>query len=264
MSQGWCRRARPVQNTFLNWSPRGSRPSFARSKLRNGGSATALCFGRRAASLKTTSTDSTSLRAAALATGLDEREIEATLLSAQRDGSRVTAIAPQDFAAARDAFDGGPALDHGPDNGDLLRRGEHDQPSHGGRGDQGTTFPMLSVADLAALPEPAWLLEDLLPVGFNVLFGPSNVGKSFLALDWALCIASGIPWFGQQTEAGTVVYIAAEGVAGIYRRVQAWEHARSRPAPDRIRFIPHAANLLERSDVVRIVTTIAQLDDHRC
>lgn len=123
------------------------------------------------------------------------------------------------------------------------------------------TFPLLSIADLAELPPPTWLLEDIMPAGFNVLFGPSNVGKSFLALDWSLCIAAGVPWYGQPTEPGHVVYIAAEGVAGIYRRVQAWTDARSVPSPDRIRFIPHAANLLDSQDIARAIATIAQLPE---
>lgn len=122
-------------------------------------------------------------------------------------------------------------------------------------------FPLLSIADLAKLPPPAWLLQDMLPVGFNVLFGPSNVGKSFLALDWSLCIAAGLPWYGQVTTQGPVLYIAAEGVAGIYRRVKAWIHARNQPAPDQIRFIAGAANFLDASDVQRATTTIASMAD---
>jgi hypothetical protein len=122
------------------------------------------------------------------------------------------------------------------------------------------TFPLLSIADLAELPPPSWLLHNMLPAStFNVLFGPSNVGKSFLALDWALCIAAGLAWYGQRSEQGTVVYIAGEGVAGLYRRVQAWTHARNQPAPEPIRFIPNAANFLDDQDVLRATITIADM-----
>lgn len=125
--------------------------------------------------------------------------------------------------------------------------------------DAAPMFPLLSIADLAALPPPAWLIEDMLPVGFNVMFGPSNVGKSFLALDWSLCIASGLPWYGQPTEQGAVVYIAGEGVTGLYRRIQAWMHARKQPAPEQIRFVPGAVNFLSESDVLRAKATIASM-----
>jgi DNA-binding MarR family transcriptional regulator len=122
-------------------------------------------------------------------------------------------------------------------------------------------LPLLSISDLVNLPAPSWLVEDLLPVGFDVLFGPSNVGKSFLALDWSLCIASGLAWYGKQAKSGWVVYIAAEGVAGLYRRVQAWSHARNEPPPEQIRFIPNAVNLLDDSDVLKAATTITQLPE---
>lgn len=122
-------------------------------------------------------------------------------------------------------------------------------------------LPLLSIADLAELPPPTWVLDELLPSGFSVLFGPSNVGKSFLALDWSLCIATGECWYGKQAADGWVVYIAAEGVHGLYRRVQAWMHARDQTAPERIRFIPNAANLLDGSDLVRVATAIARLPE---
>ena len=64
-------------------------------------------------------------------------------------------------------------------------------------------FPLLSVADLANLEPPAFLIDSLLPAGgLSVLFGPSGVGKSFLALDWALCVSTGLAWYGQETKPG--------------------------------------------------------------
>jgi hypothetical protein len=123
------------------------------------------------------------------------------------------------------------------------------------------TARLLSISDLAALPEPSWLLDEMLPTGFAVLFGPSNAGKSFLALDWSLCVASGVAWYGQETQAGWVVYVAGEGVAGLYRRVQAWTHARDLDPPERIRFIPYAANLLDTAEVDRVKRAIEALPD---
>lgn len=120
---------------------------------------------------------------------------------------------------------------------------------------------LLSIADLATLPEPSWLVEDLLPAaGFSVLFGPSGTGKSFLALDWSLCVAAGLQWYGQDVNRGGVVYIAAEGVAGLYRRISAWLHARHQDAPDTIRFLGSAINFLEPVQLQRAKTAIGQLD----
>jgi len=123
-------------------------------------------------------------------------------------------------------------------------------------------FPLLSVADLANLKPPAFLIDALLPAGgFSVLFGPSGVGKSFLALDWSLCVASGLPWYGQQARAGWVLYIAAEGRSGLGIRVAAWQHARRQPKVERIRFLPDAVNLLSAEAIAKARRTLAELPE---
>ena len=58
---------------------------------------------------------------------------------------------------------------------------------------------------------------------------PSGHGKSFAALDWALCVATGSTWFGRATSEGAVVYIVAEGGRGIRKRVRAWLEHRGWP-----------------------------------
>lgn len=66
------------------------------------------------------------------------------------------------------------------------------------------------------------LVEDLLDQGaMTVLYGESNTGKTFVAMDLAYHIASGRPWGGKQTTKGVVVYIAAEGGAGARKRASA-------------------------------------------
>ena len=121
-------------------------------------------------------------------------------------------------------------------------------------------FPLLSVADLANLKPPEFVIDGILPAGgFSVLFGPSGVGKSFLALDWALCIASGLPWYGNETRPGWVLYVAAEGRSGLGIRVQAWQNARRQPDVERIRFLPDAVNLLDARQLAKARRTLAEL-----
>lgn len=60
--------------------------------------------------------------------------------------------------------------------------------------------------------------------GLSVLFGPSNTGKSFLALDMAHHVARGLRWGGHRVRRGRVVYLAAEGGAGFTNRVAALDH----------------------------------------
>lgn len=55
----------------------------------------------------------------------------------------------------------------------------------------------------------------------SVIYGPSNVGKTFLALDMAFHIATGSNWAGLRTRHHSVLYLAMEGEHGIRKRVRA-------------------------------------------
>jgi hypothetical protein len=78
-------------------------------------------------------------------------------------------------------------------------------------------------AAAAALANPPRrLIDGLLDLGATViLFGPSNAGKTAVALSMSEAIASGTPWGGRKVERGLVFYLAAEGGSGVRRRVAA-------------------------------------------
>ena len=58
-------------------------------------------------------------------------------------------------------------------------------------------FRLLSLADIDTLPDPESLIEDLIDHGtVTKLVGESGKGNSFVAIDWALCIATGRRWQG--------------------------------------------------------------------
>lgn len=84
-------------------------------------------------------------------------------------------------------------------------------------------FRLYSTMELCKLEPPKWLVKDILPEGgFIGLYGDSYAGKSYLAIDMAMSVASGHPWHGHVVEPGFVIYIAAEGGHGIRKRAQAW------------------------------------------
>jgi hypothetical protein len=56
---------------------------------------------------------------------------------------------------------------------------------------------------------------------FSVIYGRSNSGKTFLAMDMAFHIATGLPWGGMRTAKLPALYIVAEGSRGVAKRVQA-------------------------------------------
>jgi hypothetical protein len=66
------------------------------------------------------------------------------------------------------------------------------------------------------------LIDDVLDQGsFAVIYGPSNSGKTFLALSMAYHVATGLPWDGHPVAKGTVLYVVAEGSRGINKRIAA-------------------------------------------
>jgi hypothetical protein len=82
----------------------------------------------------------------------------------------------------------------------------------------------VSASELLCLPPPDALIENFVQEQDAVcLYGEPNGGKSFLALDWALCIATGKPWLDtHEVKQGPVVYMAGEGAASLQTRIQAW------------------------------------------
>lgn len=75
---------------------------------------------------------------------------------------------------------------------------------------------------LAASHSRRYLIKGLLDQGaMTILYGPSNVGKTFVAMDIAFHIAAGMPYAGMRTHQTPVVYIAAEGGRGAADRLEA-------------------------------------------
>lgn len=81
---------------------------------------------------------------------------------------------------------------------------------------------MRFAADIEPAQDVAYLVKGwIAPKSLAVLYGPANVGKTFLALDMAHAVARGQPWGGNRVRAAQVVYVTLEGGAGFERRVKA-------------------------------------------
>lgn len=87
-------------------------------------------------------------------------------------------------------------------------------------------------AELARLPKPTPLIADTIDRGtVAMLAGTWGSAKSFLALDWSACIATGKPWQGRTADRGRVLYVIAEGAQGMSVRLDAWETAWGHKVP---------------------------------
>lgn len=92
-------------------------------------------------------------------------------------------------------------------------------------------IPLLTLAELREQSRSVtWLVKNVIPSdSMGMVFGASQTFKSFVALDAALHVAHGLPWLGRRTKQGDVVYLAAEGGTGLWKRIHAWHKARKIP-----------------------------------
>lgn len=126
----------------------------------------------------------------------------------------------------------------------ILER--DDPPSTNGNG--APTSPLrdltLTSPQVKAMPPPEWLVEGVL-VRSTVawLVGKWGLGKSFYAVDLALSVATGTPFHGCPVKREPVLYVVAEGAAGIGSRINAWEHHNGVEDTDQVLWLPRAVNL---------------------
>lgn len=126
-------------------------------------------------------------------------------------------------------------------------------------------LPLYSYEDMMALPDPEWLIHGILPYReFCTVIGEPKLGKTFVVLSLALCVATGTPWFGHKVRTGKVVYQAGEGHSGIKLRIEAW--LAKHPDADRgllarnFRVVPKAVRLLQEDDATALINTAVALE----
>lgn len=108
---------------------------------------------------------------------------------------------------------------------------------------------MVDTEGLDDIPDPEPVIDDVIYLdSLAWLHGKPGHGKSFVALDWAGCVATGRPWQGHNVaHPGAVVYLVAEGARGIRQRVRAWENYHGTPMRG-VQFLPTAVQLLDPVD----------------
>ena len=125
-------------------------------------------------------------------------------------------------------------------------------------------FQLLDDEELMALPDPKVLIKDTLWLdNLCVIGGQPNTFKSFLALEMALSIATGRRdmWGRPIRRSGGVVYVAAEGAAGVKKRVAAWKRHHGVESVPNFHLLPHPVQFgaVSESGSVRPNTEPAKL-----
>lgn len=105
-----------------------------------------------------------------------------------------------------------------------------------------------------------WAIKDILPEssGLIILYGQPGTYKSFLAMDMALCMASGINWHTKTTKQKRVIYVAAEGQEGVLKRFEAWRQFHSMEVLSNISLLPIACTLDDPGEVLQLLQALEQ------
>lgn len=85
---------------------------------------------------------------------------------------------------------------------------------------------VLGRSELATLPTVEPLVDGVMSRPATVvLVGGYGVGKTFLCIGLACCVATGKPWLGRPVARRRSLYVIGEGAYGIDARMTAWESA---------------------------------------
>ncbi len=108
------------------------------------------------------------------------------------------------------------------------------------------------------------LIKRVLDRGaFSVLFGPSNVGKSFVALDLAFAVARNTAWRRYKVFGGPVVYAALEGGGAMRKRIAAYaKHHGIDPSAVPLYVITQGLNLADPkcTDTMAIIDALHEVE----
>lgn len=109
------------------------------------------------------------------------------------------------------------------------------------------TAGLVSGAQILELPKPEPMVGTWLDRGMLAqLVGAYGSGKTFVALEVALSVATGRNWFGQQIHhSGQVLYVAAEGGYTMPDRVGGWAADTGRDIPDNLLLYPYRFDITD-------------------
>lgn len=168
-------------------------------------------------------------------TAFDEDEID-QLIANHRDGQPGT-VPPG--AALPDH--GGVDADEGDDEDDESDDADEEEDVDAAGLDpvQALLAELIPASGLDGIPPPVPLVEGLLDRNSLArVIGKSGHGKSFFMIDIAGHVGLGEDWHGHKVSQGDVVYMVAEGAAGIRKRVRAWERHHGVELGERVKFLP--------------------------
>jgi RecA-family ATPase len=137
---------------------------------------------------------------------------------------------------------------------ELARKAAPEEPTR--------LYTLINDAEAEDQPPAPDGIEGTYPHGgLVVVFGPRGAGKTFLALGWSFCHATGLPWLGHAVHRGPVPYVMAEGRGGLGIRVRAQKRHLGVTGAVGVHFLTTAVPMLNPANVSRLLATIDTLDE---
>jgi hypothetical protein len=112
-------------------------------------------------------------------------------------------------------------------------------------------FYAYDLNEVSMRPRPKYLIDGMLVERtISMIWGPPGCMKTFVALDMALCIATGMAWHGKAVVSGPALYIAAEGSFNVGQRAYGWWKNRGKDLREMPNFkmIPIAVSITHKPD----------------
>jgi len=122
-------------------------------------------------------------------------------------------------------------------------------------------FELIPADDIKPGMDSGDFVEGLLiEGGASVVYGQSNVGKSFWALDLAVHVAAGRAWRSEEVniDGGAVIYVALEGTQGFDNRIEAMRRRDILGTGTPLYCVKTNVNLLVVTDPARLVETVKE------
>lgn len=113
---------------------------------------------------------------------------------------------------------------------------------------------LLDSADLDLIPDAEPLIKGWLYMDSVArIIGGFGSGKTFLTLDMACKISTGLipfgqttpSWFGYPSKHGNVLYVVGEGVRGIKKRIRAWESYHGVKTAGKLKIFPRPVQMAD-------------------
>jgi Bifunctional DNA primase/polymerase, N-terminal/AAA domain len=144
---------------------------------------------------------------------------------------------------------------------EIIGLDQHQDPGPGAdKRAQAIRDAVMDSTELDQLPEPKPMLAGYLNEAEAVwLAGKFGSYKSLVALAWSYAVATGTPWSGAEVaKVVPVVYVAAEGVSGLKKRLRALERYYGKPVPPGMLTIIRRPIHLERPEEVAVLREVIE------